>query len=177
MAIIGSLRDLLILDLHILHQAEIRLQKAWPKLARSATRPEVKELFREGQTRAEVGGDRLARALKLLGSAPSVRECRAMKGVLDEGEEASHQIGPNAVRDANLLGIGQRIVSYKLAAYRVAAAYALPLGVVAVGAALAETLAELAEANRKLEQLAQRSIVEAFHLTQVKAAVEPRAAG
>jgi Mn-containing catalase len=176
MAIIGSLRDLLVLDLHILHQAESRLQKAWPKLARAASRPEAKEIFREGQTRAEVGSHRLDRALKLLGSSPSARECRAMAGLLDEGEEATHQIGPNAVRDANLLGIAQRIVNYKLAAYRVASAYCRQLGLDAVGTSLGETLAELTEANRKLEVLGQRAIEEAFRLTEVKVLAKPGAA-
>jgi len=176
MAIIGSLRDLLVLDLHILHQAETRLQTAWPKLAKAAVRPEAKELFREGQARAAAAGLRLDRALKLLGSGPSFRECRAMTGLLDEGEEASHQVGPNAVREANLLGIALRIVNYKVVTYRVASSYGRQLGVDAVVAALAETLAELAEANRKLELLAHRAIEEAFRLTKVKAPSDSRAA-
>jgi ferritin-like metal-binding protein YciE len=170
MPIIGSLRDLLVVELQILHQAESVLRKALPKIAKAASRPDIRERLRTYQNETEEQGKRLERALTLLEATSRVRDCRAMVGLVGEAEEAIYQVGPNAVRDANLIGKTQRIAHYQMAAYAVAEVYARKIGQFEVAVLLALTQAEMAEATRNLSVLAALSLDEAFQLIAKAAA-------
>jgi ferritin-like metal-binding protein YciE len=174
MAIIGSLRDLLVVELQILHQAESRLRKVLPRIAKAASRTDLKERLRTFQQETEEQGRRLERALTQLGALPSVRDCRAMVGLVAEAEEAIYQVGPNAVRDANLIGKTQRIAHYQMAAYAVAEVYARKIGQFEVAVLLALTQAEMAEATRNLAALATLVLEEAFQLIPKAAAAGAR---
>jgi ferritin-like metal-binding protein YciE len=155
MAALNSLRDLLIDELRDLHDAENRLVKALPKMAKAASHDELKEGFQEHleQTRDHV--DRLERCFKLLGEKARGKTCHAMKGLIEEGNEAVQEDAPDAIRDAKMIGAAQRIEHYEIAGYGTARAFAETLGETKVAGLLQETLDEEGETNKKLTAIAE----------------------
>src|ERR1700754_4528915 len=99
MPAISSLRDLLVDELRDLHNAENQLVKALPKMAKAASNEELKEGFETHleETRGHI--DRLDRALKILGANAKGKTCHAMKGLVEEGQEAIDDDAPDAIRD------------------------------------------------------------------------------
>jgi ferritin-like metal-binding protein YciE len=162
MAALNSLRDLLIDELRDLHDAENRLVKALPKMAKAASHDELKEGFEEHleQTRDHV--DRLERCFKLLGEKARSKTCHAMKGLIEEGNEAIQEDAPDAIRDAKMIGAAQRIEHYEIAGYGTARAFAETLGETKVANLLQETLDEEGDTNKKLTALAE-SVNEEAH--------------
>lgn len=155
MAALNSLRDLLIDELRDLHDAENRLVKALPKMAKAASHDELKEGFQEHleQTRDHV--DRLERCFKLLGEKARGKTCHAMKGLIEEGNEAIQEDAPDAIRDAKMIGAAQRIEHYEIAGYGTARAFAETLGETKVANLLQETLDEEGDTNKKLTVIAE----------------------
>jgi ferritin-like metal-binding protein YciE len=94
MPALKSLRELLVDELRDLHNAENQLVKALPKMAKAASHDELKEGFEEHleQTREHV--DRLDRCFKILGANAKGKTCHAMKGLVEEGQEAISEEGP-----------------------------------------------------------------------------------
>jgi ferritin-like metal-binding protein YciE len=153
MAALKSLRELLVDELRDLHNAESQLIKALPKMAKAASHEELKEGFEEHleQTRGHV--DRLDRCLKLLGVSGKGKVCHAMKGLVEEGQEAIENDSPDAIRDAQLIGAAQRVEHYEIAAYGTARAFAETLGETKIASLLQETLDEEGDTNKKLTAL------------------------
>jgi ferritin-like metal-binding protein YciE len=155
MPALKNLRDLLVDELRDLHNAENQLIKALPKMAKAASHDELKDGFQEHleQTRDHV--DRLDRCFKMLGANAKGKVCHAMKGLVEEGKEAIEADGPEAIRDAQLIGAAQRVEHYEIAAYGTARAFAETLGETKIADLLQETLDEEGETDKKLTALAE----------------------
>jgi ferritin-like metal-binding protein YciE len=155
MSEISSLKDLLVEEIKDLYSAENQLLKALPKMAMAATNPELKAGFNDHlvQTREHVA--RLETVAKLLEESPKGKTCKAMEGLVEEGAEAIEAEGPDAIRDANLIGAAQRVEHYEIAAYGTVQAFAERLGLTEVGELLQATLDEESETNEKLTTLSE----------------------
>jgi ferritin-like metal-binding protein YciE len=154
MASIPTLHALLIDELEDLLFAEKQLVKALPKMAKAASNADLKACFTGHLAQTRIHVERLAEALKMLGSSVSGKTCQAMLGLVAEGEEAINTDGPTAVRDANLIGAAVRVEHYEIAAYGTARAFAKALGEEKVADLLQETLDEEGETNKKLVKIA-----------------------
>jgi ferritin-like metal-binding protein YciE len=176
MTSLHTLKDLLIDELKDLYSAETQLVKALPKMAKAASSEELKAGFHEHleQTKGQV--ERLERALDMLDAKAKGKTCKAMKGLIEEGEEAIDAKAPDAIRDANLIGAAQRVEHYEIAAYGTARAFAEILNENAVVALLRETLKEESETDRKLTGLA-RTINEEANAAGMEHAEAGMAAG
>lgn len=155
MPAINSLRELLVDELRDLHNAENQLIKALPKMAKAATHEELKEGFTEHLEQTKEHVDRLDRCFKILGEKAKGKTCHAMKGLVEEGEEAISEEGPEAIRDAKLIGAAQRVEHYEIAAYGTARAFAETLGEDKIVNLLQETLDEEGETDKRLTALAE----------------------
>lgn len=156
MSSLPTLNALLIDELKDLFHAENQLLKALPKMAKAATNPELKAGFTGhlAQTRGHV--DRLAQSLRIMGLPAKGKPCHAMLGLVEEGAEAIAAQGPNAVRDAALIGAAQRVEHYEIAGYGTARAFATRLGETQVAKLLQATLDEEGEANKALTKISNR---------------------
>jgi ferritin-like metal-binding protein YciE len=154
MASAASLKDLLIDELKDLYSAEQQLVKALPKMAKAASNPKLKNGFNEHleQTKGHVA--RLEEAFSSLGEKARSKTCKAMRGLVEEGAEAIDLDGPEAVRDACLIGAAQRVEHYEIAAYGTVRAFASTIGEQEVADLMGETLREEAETDKKLTTLA-----------------------
>ena len=153
MAELNTLRDLLVDELRDLHSAETQLVKALPKMAKAATDDKLKTGFSHHLEQTKEHVSRLEKALGILEVKPAGKTCQAMKGLVDEGGEAIDMQGPDAVRDANLIGAAQRVEHYEIAAYGTARNFAETLGESEIVQLLQTTLDEEAETDRKLTEL------------------------
>src|SRR5882757_3658505 len=157
----NALKDLYIDELKDIYDAENRLVKALPKLAKAATSDELRsgiEAHLE-QTRGHV--ERLQEIFKDLGEKPSGKKCNGMIGVLKEGEEIMDEDFEGEVMDAALISAAQRVEHYEIAAYGCVAAWAELLGETDAVSLLERTLEEEKETDQKLTELSRQINVEA----------------
>jgi ferritin-like metal-binding protein YciE len=150
----NTLQELLIDELKDLYSAETQLTKALPKMAKAASDEKLKAGFEEHLDQTHEHIARLDRVMELLEATPKGKTCKAMKGLVAEGEEKINEDASDAVRDAALICAAQKVEHYEIAGYGTVRTFAELLGEDEVVSLLQETLDEEAETDRKLTQLA-----------------------
>jgi ferritin-like metal-binding protein YciE len=151
----SALKELYVDELRDIFDAENRLVKALPKLAKAATSDKLRAGFEAHleQTRGHV--DRLTEIFEGLGEKPTGKKCAAMIGLVKEGEETMDEDFEGEVMDAALIAAAQRVEHYEMAAYGCVRTWAELLGENEAGALLEKTLEEEKETDRKLTELAE----------------------
>jgi ferritin-like metal-binding protein YciE len=119
-----SLRDLLVEQLQDLHDAENRITKALPKMAKAATSPELKAAFEKHLRETKGHVTRLEQAFETLGEKAKKKTCQAVKGLIEEGEETIKEDAEPEVKDAALIAAAQRVEHYEMAGYGTVCTYA-----------------------------------------------------
>lgn len=156
---IESLRDLLVDQLQDLYDAEKRITKALPKMAKAATSPDLKAAFEKHLTETEGHVRRLEKAFETLGEKTNKKKaCKAMEGLIAEGEETIKEEADPEVKDAALIAAAQRVEHYEMAAYGSVSAYAKLLKEETVLNFLLDTLAEEKATDEALTELAESTI-------------------
>ncbi len=153
-----SLRDLLVEQLQDLYDAEQRITKALPKMAKAATSPELKAAFKKHLAETEEHVARLEKAFEALGEKAKKKTCKAMQGLIEEGEETIKEDAEPEVKDAALIAAAQRVEHYEMAGYGSVSAYAKLLKDSTVLKLLQETLAEEKATDQALTELAESTI-------------------
>ena len=155
----ASLHDLYVEDLRDLYSAETQLLKALPRMAKAADARELREAFAEhlAVTRGQV--ERLEGIFAELGEKPRGPRSAAMAGLVERAKDAVGRAAHPAVRDAALIGAGQRIEHHEMAGYECARTYARLLGYDEAAELLQEALDEEAEADVRLTELAQTVVL------------------
>ena len=156
MASIDSFNDLLVDELRDIYDAEKRLTKAIPKLAKKANNEQLRTALEEHLEETEQQIGRLERAFDHLGQSPKGKACAGMKGILEEGDEhVGEDYGDDGLRDAVIIGSAQRVEHYEIAAYGTAIAHARLLGQDEVVNLLMKSIDEEKAADRKLTEIAE----------------------
>ncbi|MEQ9438124.1 MAG: ferritin-like domain-containing protein [Cyclobacteriaceae bacterium] len=149
-----TLEDLLHHEIADLYSAEDQLISALPKMAEAATDPTLKSAFTEHLQETKGQRERLLRISQILNFEVDNTTCKAMKGLVAEGEEIIKSKAEPLVKDAGLIGAAQRVEHYEMAGYGTAMGLAQELGHQDVNALLEETLNEEKNADKKLSQIA-----------------------
>src|SRR3954471_15143717 len=156
MATVDSLKSLLVEQIKDMYDAEKRLTKAIPKLAKASTNEDLISAFEEhlGETQNHVS--RLEQVFELLEERAKGKPCKAMQGLIEEGDEhAKEDYDDDDLRDAMIIGSAQRVEHYEIAAYGTAIAHARLLDLPDVVELLEATLAEEKAADEKLTEIAE----------------------
>jgi ferritin-like metal-binding protein YciE len=150
---LGSLEDVLHEQVKDLLSAEKQLVEALPKVSAAASAPELKEAIDEHlkETRGHVR--RLEEVASHLGVTGETT-CKAMKGLIAEGEEIVNLQGDPAAKDAALIGAAQRVEHYEIAGYGTAKTLAAQLDHSEAERLLSETLDEESAADKLLTKIA-----------------------
>lgn len=150
---VKDLNELYVEELKDLYSAESQLVKALPKIARAVVSQELSEAIEAHleETRGQV--TRLEQVLSVLGEDTEGPACEAMEGILKEGSDLISEVERGPVRDAALVGAGQKVEHYEIAAYTGAIRLATQLGFQDQAAILEETLQEELAADGKLSQI------------------------
>jgi len=161
MSSVQSLRDHLVGELSDLLNAEEQLIEALPEMAKRASGAQLRTAFRSHLAQTRMHQRRAAAALKTLGEQPSGETCKAMKGLLAEGEELMSDGEPGALLDAMLITAAQKVEHYEISAYGTARTMAGQIGLPSVAALLSKSLAEEEIADSLLTQIARELMSEA----------------
>ena len=149
-----SLKDLFVEQLRDLYSAETQLVEALPKLASAASHDELRQAFEHHleETRGHV--DRLREVFEQLGTTPGGETCKAMKGLIAEGDEIVKAEGDSAVKDAALIAAAQRVEHYEIAGYGTVRTLAGELDLGDARDLLDQTLDEESSADKLLTKIA-----------------------
>ena len=90
---LNTLEDLFVQQLRDLYDAEKQLVKALPKMAKTASCPELKQAFTSHLEETKHQVERLEQIFKTLGKKPTGVTCNAMKGLVEEGSEMIGEMG------------------------------------------------------------------------------------
>lgn len=155
-----TLEDLLEVKLQGLYSAENQLVKALPKMAAKATDPRLRMSFEKHLVETENHVERLKQVASSLDMNLDGPSCKAMKGLIEEGEQLMAMRATDEVMDAALISAAQGVEHYEIAQYGTAVHFAKRLGYETEAELLAETLAEEKNTDETLNQLAINSVDE-----------------
>jgi ferritin-like metal-binding protein YciE len=156
-----SLTDLLEDELKDLFNAENQLLKALPKMAKKASSASLKKAFTDHLKETQGQIQRLEKIAQTLDMKLKGKKCKAMEGLVEEGQEFIEEDGQGPVIDAALIGAAQRVEHYEIAAYGTVRAIAEQLGHGSVVKLLQATLDEESAADEKLTKISEGEILPA----------------
>ena len=153
----SGLKDLLVEQLQDLLSAENQLVVALPKMADAANEPKLKDAFSKHlfQTKGHV--DRLKNSLELLDASGEAKTCKAMKGIVEEGQETidEGEDKDELTADLALIAAAQRVEHYEISGYGNARCLAKQIGEREVAILLSHTLGEEEAADFLLTSVTQ----------------------
>jgi ferritin-like metal-binding protein YciE len=152
-----SLQDLFVEELRDMYDAEKRLLRALPKMARAAESPQLKTAFTTHARETERQVTRLEQVFRSLGQQPRGKKCDGIMGIIEESNSAMEELdGP--LLDAALLAGAQKAEHYEIASYGTLAYFAELLDQDRAKNLLGETLDEEKATDEKLTQLAKSDV-------------------
>ncbi|HVU89307.1 MAG TPA: ferritin-like domain-containing protein [Pirellulales bacterium] len=157
----ATLKELFVDELKDLYSAEKQLIKALPKMAKAAHSEDLQQGFLDHLEQTKGHAERLEQVFELLGQKAKAKTCKAMVGLIEEGEELLQEDAEPEVLDAGLIAAAQRVEHYEIAGYGCVRTYAELLGEDQARNLLQQTLDEEAATDRKLSELAEQINVEA----------------
>jgi Mn-containing catalase len=159
----SALQELLVEEMQDLLHAEGQLVKALPKMARAAKNPKLKQAFENHLEETKGHVERLKQAFEALGERAKAKPCKAMQGLVEEGQEqiTEGKVKEDAVADLMLVAAAQKVEHYEMSGYGTLRTVAEQLGETKVAKLLAQTLAEEEKADKLLTQLSPPLLEEA----------------
>ncbi len=152
---IETLEQLLLEEIRDIYDAEKQLVKAIPKMAKAASSTELSDALKEHLEQTQGQVQRLEQVFEALGTKAKGKTCAAMKGLIEEGQEAIGSEASDEMKDLAIIGAAQRVEHYEIAAYGTVRTFAERLGNQDIVDLLQETLDEEKEADDKLSDISQ----------------------
>jgi ferritin-like metal-binding protein YciE len=155
----SSLHQFFVSALKDIYYAEDAIIKALDKMQEAATTEELKDAFEDHQLQTKKHVSRLEKVFKLLGETPEKKECKAIKGIIEEGEEIIKSTEDGSMtRDAALIIAAQKVEHYEIATYGGLVQLALTMGHDKAAVLLEETLEEEEDTDENLTEIAESYI-------------------
>ena len=157
------LQEVLVEQLQDLLHAEGQLVKALPKMSKAAHDPQMKQAFQKHLEETKGQVDRLKQVFELLGTKAKAKPCKAMQGLIEEGQEtiAEGKEKEAIAADLALAVAAQKIEHYEMAGYGSVRTIAEQMGNQKVAKLLAQTLAEEEKTDKLITQLCTPLLQEA----------------
>ena len=150
---IENFEEFYILQLQRLLDAEQQLSQALPNMAAAAQSEDLRDAFQfhHGQTRAQA--KRLEKILAGMGEDGKSEDCEVTQALIDETDDLIAAIEDSPLRDIALIGAGNKIEHFEMAAYGIVRSLAQKLGHVSAVELLERSLAEEVSESEKLTQV------------------------
>jgi len=159
---LNDLKDLLEHELKDLYSAENQVSKALPQMAKTAKNKKLRTAFEQHLEQTKGQLRRLEQVAKDIKVDLKGEECKAMKGLVKEGEDMMKEDGADAVLDAGLIASAQRVEHYEIAGYGTVVRYLEMLNMNDAAKLMEQTLKEEKETDKKLSQIAEEINAEAM---------------
>ncbi|WP_419494641.1 ferritin-like domain-containing protein [Chryseobacterium bernardetii] len=142
-----------------IYYAENAILEALEKMQDAATSEDLKDSFEDHHLQTQKHVKRLEKVFKLIDETPEKKECKAIKGIIEEGEETikSTEEG-SATRDVGLIIAAQKVEHYEIATYGGLAQLAITMGHDKAADLLERTLQEEEDTDAGLTEIAETSI-------------------
>lgn len=151
----SELHELFLDELADILHAERQLTKALPKMAKAAKSDELTAAFESHLAETENQITRLEQVFTSLDEPVKSKECKAMKGLLEEGKEMMEEMKDSPALDAALIAAAQKVEHYEIASYGTVCAWAEKMGHDEAAELLNATLDEEKAADEKLTAIAE----------------------
>jgi ferritin-like metal-binding protein YciE len=148
-----NLKDLFLDELADMYDAEHRITKALPKLAKAAACPDLKEAFLSHLEETKGQITKLEQVFAAFDEKPKAKKCKATVGLLEEGDEIASDNKGEPTLNAALVSAGQKVEHYEIASYGCLHAWATLLGNTEAADLIQEILDQEKAANEKLNDL------------------------
>lgn len=155
---LNSMQDLFLEQLAGMYDAELQLVDALPEMAKAASSMTLSSAFEQHLVETQAHVTRLEDVFRMLGETAERKACKAMEGLVEEGNDIIDSDGNDAVRDAALIAGAQRVEHYEISAYGTLRELALVLGRPDVVTVLERTLSEEQAADTKLNRIAEDEV-------------------
>ena len=156
-----GLQNLFLDGLKDIYYAENKILKALPKMAEGAQSEEVTAAFEKHLVETEGQVERLNQVFEIIGESAQGKECPAIDGVLEEGEEILKEYEGTPAIDAGLVAAAQAVEHYEIARYGTLVAWAGVLGITDAADLLQETLDQELATDEALTELGDGGVNEA----------------
>lgn len=155
----SSLHQFFVSALKDIYYAENAILEALDKMQEAATSEYLKDAFEDHHLQTQKHVKRLEKVFKLIDETPEKKECKAIKGIIEEGEEIikSTKEG-SSTRDAGLIIAAQKVEHYEIATYGGLAQLAITMGHDKAADLLERTLQEEEDTDAELTEIAETSI-------------------
>jgi ferritin-like metal-binding protein YciE len=150
-----TLKNLFMDELADMYDAEHRIIKALPKMAKAATCPDLKKAIQSHLMETEGQVKKLDQVFKSFGVQARGKKCEATVGLLEEGDEIAADFKGSPAINAALISAAQKVEHYEMASYGCLHEWAGLLGNEKAAGLLQEILDEEKAANEKLTELAR----------------------
>lgn len=150
-----TLKNLFMDELADMYDAEHRIIKALPKMAKAATCPDLKKAIQSHLKETEGQVKKLDQVFKSFGVQAKGKKCEATVGLLEEGDEIAAEFKGSPAINAALISAAQKVEHYEMASYGCLHEWAGLLGNEKAAGLLQEILDEEKAANEKLTELAR----------------------
>ena len=152
----AQLKELLIEQLEGLLDAETQLTRALPKMAEAANNEKLKEALEHHLHQTQGHVERLRKVLQNLGESAEAKPCRAMTGLIEEGQEIIDEGSEKEplAADLALIAAAQKVEHYEISGYGTARSLARQIGEMECARMLTHTLGEEESADFLLTSIA-----------------------
>jgi len=152
-----SLQELFVEELRDMYDAEKRLTKALPRMAKAAESEELGAAFTSHLRETERQVQRLEQVFRTIGEPVRGKKCDGIMGIVEEGKHAMEEL-EGSVLDAALIAGAQKAEHYEIASYGTLAYFAEVLGNEKAKNLLGQTLDEEKAADEKLSTIAKSKV-------------------
>jgi ferritin-like metal-binding protein YciE len=149
----NTFQELFLDEMKDMYDAEQRIVRALPKMIEKAGSDALRTALSSHLRETEQHVQRLERGFEQLGENPRRKACKAMEGLLSEGDELMKESNDDNLRDAAIIAAAQKVEHYEMATYGTLREWARQLGYDELVHTLQQTLDEEGKADRKLTEL------------------------
>jgi len=165
----NTLRDLYLEQLQDIYSAESQLVEHLPHFAMKASDSALKQAYSDHLVETK---DQLNRMVTMISRHSTIKAgghtCKAMAGLLKEGQDALEDAGNSQVIDAHLIAASYRVEHYEIAAYQSAISMAKALNEDEEAKMLEANLSEEVAAAKLLNKIADGGLFSSgLHATAV----------
>jgi len=152
-----TLKDLFLDELADMYDAERRIVKALPKMAKAATSAELKNAIQSHLKETQGHVKKLEQVFQSFDKKARGQTCEATVGLLEEGDEIAADFKGSPAINAALISAAQKVEHYEMASYGCLHEWAGLLGNNEAASLLEQILEEEKAANESLTELARAS--------------------
>lgn len=156
--VLRSPTDLLTQEMKEIHSAERQLSRALPKLAKAASSQRLREMLEKRREQGATLIESVDEALEELGTTRARKKNDAIEGLIEDANQHVEEISDKKMLDAALIGAGQKIEHYCLAAWGTVASMGRLFEQQKVVEAMERALEEGKRFDQEMTQLAETEV-------------------